>query len=204
MLNQRKHLRALRRNLSKTSQISASRKIVLRLIRSKELAKTKNLALYFACDGEVDLTALLTNSFFNRYALYLPQIESNGSLTFRQFRGKKHLRFNRFGILEPNKKCPHIPVTQLDTILLPLVGFDREGNRLGMGGGFYDKTLAFTHNSYSKLPAKVGVAYAIQELPHMEANPWDVPLDAIVTEQGWIKPSRKPKTEFIEQEKQKK
>ena len=96
---------------------------------------------------------------------------------------------NRYGILEPQLNCSHVsPVAQLDIILMPLVAFDSKGNRLGMGGGYYDRTLSFTQHqtgfhspSEKRAPKLVGIAHDIQEVDALPIAPWDVPLDAIVT-----------------------
>ena len=75
----------------------------------------------------------------------------------------------------------------LDVILLPLLGFDRNGNRLGFGGGFYDATLAGLRlRDAASTPLLVGVGYAAQEVAAIAPQPWDVRLDYIATERELI------------------
>lgn len=72
----------------------------------------------------------------------------------------------------------------LDLIILPLVAFDLSGNRLGMGGGFYDRTLSFKHQRcHWKGPKLIGIAHELQRVDLLPVNDWDIPLDAVITEQ---------------------
>jgi 5-formyltetrahydrofolate cyclo-ligase len=91
---------------------------------------------------------------------------------------------NRFGITEPDMKWKDtLHARQLDVVLMPLVAFDRNGHRLGMGGGYYDRTLSFRRSRKHWLkPLLIGVAHSIQEHSGLPTNPWDIPVDAIITE----------------------
>ena len=93
----------------------------------------------------------------------------------------EHFKKNRFGIDEPIY-TPQLGAHQMDLILMPLVGFDKYKNRLGMGGGFYDKTLSFHSKRLNyRVPKLFGLAFDCQEVDHLDSKPWDVPLDGIVT-----------------------
>ncbi|ORU91679.1 MAG: 5-formyltetrahydrofolate cyclo-ligase [Cycloclasticus sp. symbiont of Bathymodiolus heckerae] len=106
------------------------------------------------------------------------------SLQFVRYSWGDELINNSFNIAEP-LTTEKLPPKLLSTILIPLVGFDREGHRLGMGGGYYDRTLNFMlQKSCQKKPLLIGVGYSLQKVNHIQAQPWDVPLDAIVTECG--------------------
>lgn len=89
------------------------------------------------------------------------------------------LRRNRFGIPEPLSLLKQQRSSDLDLVLLPLVGFDKRCNRLGMGAGFYDRALAKLH---CRGPFCIGVAYDFQRVEELPVDPWDVPLQAVVTE----------------------
>jgi 5-formyltetrahydrofolate cyclo-ligase len=105
-------------------------------------------------------------------------------LWFTPYAADSELVQNRFGIPEP-RVLPRrrVPPWRLDLILVPLVGFDSAGNRLGMGGGFYDQTLAFLQRrSHWRKPRLLGIAYDFQQLDQLPAEPWDIPLDGIATE----------------------
>jgi 5-formyltetrahydrofolate cyclo-ligase len=99
----------------------------------------------------------------------------------------KFFRKNRFGIEEPIFS-PLLGAHRMDVILMPLVGFDKHKNRLGMGGGFYDKTLSF-HNKLKKfrVPKLFGLAFDSQEVDRLNSQPWDVKVDGIVTPSRFIK-----------------
>jgi 5-formyltetrahydrofolate cyclo-ligase len=185
----RAHLRAARKALPAADRMRAAEAIVAPLLALPELQSPGYVAGYWAMDGEVPLHVLqLRLPAHSRWCL--PCIQADGSLRFAPWRPGDPLVSNRFGIPEPDLD----PASQLDAadmavILLPLVGFDRAGHRLGMGGGFYDRSLAFRTARPAPPPRLVGVAYAAQETAALPDDAWDVPLDAIVTEQGRIDPA---------------
>ena len=94
------------------------------------------------------------------------------------------MHLNRFGIQEPACSPRHwVRAWQLDLILLPLVAFDESGNRLGMGGGFYDRSLAYRQSrTHSRRPRLIGLAHELQRVEQLATNSWDIPLDMIATE----------------------
>lgn len=89
---------------------------------------------------------------------------------------------NRFGIPEPRRSQRRLPPWLLQLVLMPLVGFDKRGGRLGMGGGFYDTTFAFKHQKMGARPTLIGLAHACQEVESLPLAHWDVPLNAIATD----------------------
>ncbi len=122
-------------------------------------------------------------------AIYLPVLSPlKNSLYFAPFTPDSQLSRNRFGICEPDcSPAQWLRAQQLDVILLPLVAFDDAGNRLGMGGGFYDRTLAFLqHRQHRRKPALIGLAHEIQHSERLATESWDIPLDAIATEQRFL------------------
>ena len=93
----------------------------------------------------------------------------------------KNFRKNRFGIDEPIS-TEILNANQMNIIFIPLVGFDEFKNRIGMGGGFYDRTLAFKKRQQNyKNPKLYGLAFDCQQVEKLETQDWDVPLDAIIT-----------------------
>ena len=119
-------------------------------------------------------------------ALYMTDRVINGKMTFRVYRDGDVLVPDRFGIREPGPLAPEVPLGEIDLMFTPLVAFDRSGMRLGMGGGFYDRTLAERKRTGSG-PFPVGLALSCQEIPSVPAEEWDMPLPAIVTELGIIR-----------------
>lgn len=93
---------------------------------------------------------------------------------------------NKYAILEPQHNLKKIPPENLDLVMVPLIAFDLKGNRLGTGGGYYDRTFAFLREQENKKPRMIGLAYAVQQAEQIPSDPWDVLLDGIVTEQEVI------------------
>lgn len=182
----RLHFRAARRSLAPGRRHRLERDILAALERSPCWKKARHVALYLPNDGEVDLTRLAR--LHEGKKLYLPCLNPDHSLKFRRWRPRMPLRRNRLGIGEPagTRLCP---IGELDLILMPLVAFDPSGNRLGMGGGFYDRSLAGFAGRRGK-PWLVGVAFELQCHPALPGAPWDVPLDLILTEKGLRRPRK--------------
>ncbi|CCQ09874.1 5-formyltetrahydrofolate cyclo-ligase [Pseudoalteromonas luteoviolacea B = ATCC 29581] len=92
------------------------------------------------------------------------------------------MKANAYGILEPVLNCSEVcPIAQLDLLLMPLVAFDKQGNRMGMGGGYYDRTLASYYKQNWETPRLIGLAHDCQQVDELPTEVWDVPLQAILT-----------------------
>ncbi|HVT62851.1 MAG TPA: 5-formyltetrahydrofolate cyclo-ligase [Legionellaceae bacterium] len=158
----------------------ASYQIIEQIKKIQVYNNAFHIAYYFPIHGEVDLSGLWQNAIAKGKYCYFPMIQSDHTLVFLPYTPNTTLRSNRFGILEPD-----VPITQaksgadMDLIFLPLVAFDNILTRLGMGGGFYDKTL-----QHSKAPFHIGVAYEWQKYSIIPRAPWDIPLDMVVTEKN--------------------
>jgi 5-formyltetrahydrofolate cyclo-ligase len=141
--------------------------------------------VYLARDGELDLQPLVERAWAAGKRTYLPALW-RGRLAFLPHQRDSAMRRNRFGIPEPavgprRRASP----CALDLVLMPLVAFGAGGARLGMGGGFYDRTFAASvHRRHWRRPLLVGVGYAFQRVQPLPAQPWDVPLHGVVTEAG--------------------
>ena len=141
--------------------------------------------------GEVDLRPCLAAAWDGGVRLYVPHILSrrDGRMVFVPLEADTPLRGNAFGIAEPAHAARgRLPVRHLDTILVPLVGFDAQGHRLGMGAGYYDRALRprLDRAQPFRRPRLIGVAYSVQQVERLEPAPWDVALDLVVTERGVI------------------
>lgn len=184
-------LKALRKQLkTQRAQLSAwqQHQTALRLVRSLRfhpvLKCAKHIALYWPIKGEADIR-LIRNYLQPYQKLYLPVLASRPAHTLQWLEWTPHTRFklNRFNIPEPLPGTNIIQSKQLDVVLMPLVGFGDKGSRLGMGGGFYDRSFAHLQRSPRPLkPYLIGIAYEFQYVPDLRANTWDVPLNNIVTE----------------------
>ncbi|WP_111657662.1 5-formyltetrahydrofolate cyclo-ligase [Isoalcanivorax indicus] len=184
----RQHLRQRRRALTPGAQDAAARALAQQLSRLPALRNARRIAVYQSADGEIDPQALFRQSGWRHRDLALPALPAVGAgpLTFIRWNHRTRLRLNRFGISEPRPDRRHaMPAWTQDVVLLPLVAFDREGNRLGMGGGFYDRTLADLARR-PRRPLLLGVAHHFQGVDRLPAAPWDVPLDGIVTDREYF------------------
>ena len=149
------------------------------------LRRRGRIALYMASPEEMDVGVLLARASKRKRHIYLPVVRGGGqTLVFRRM-GREWL-MNRYGIREPGPHEPRCQARYLSVAVVPLLAFDAQGHRLGMGGGYYDRTMAFRRWRHVwKRPVLIGAAYACQEVPNLQAMAWDVPLDAVITEQGW-------------------
>lgn len=181
----RRRLRDLRRQLDKTQQRRAAHQLA-RLIHSSALfRRSRHIGFYLANDGEPDLTPLLHHAWTMRKTCYLPVITPDRRLRFAPYYPGDPLAPNLFGIPEPvGAGLRSVDARLLDLLLMPLVGFDAQGNRLGMGGGFYDRSLSFLRQRrHWRKPRLLGIAHALQRVEALAPQSWDVPLDAVATEQ---------------------
>ena len=179
----RRRLRAQRRALSAGQRRLAQRRFARNLSRALGPRRFGEVALYLAGDGELDPLPGLAAARFEGARLYLPALDRvrRGHMHFRLWRTERRLRANRFGIGEPRRRERARAAWALDAILVPLVGFDDRGHRLGMGGGFYDRALADLARR-PRRPLLVGVAFRFQRLPRLAEAAWDRPLDRVITD----------------------
>jgi 5-formyltetrahydrofolate cyclo-ligase len=190
----RRRLRGLRLALETRARAAAQRAIRARLERLGLFRRGARVALYLPMPGEVDLRPCLDTALRWGTLVYVPRILSrrNRRMVFAPWAPAARARKNFFGIAEPLSAAGARSVVGIDVVILPVVGFDRRGNRLGMGAGYYDRALSRRRDVMRpwRRPRLVGVAFACQELPAIPVSPWDVPLDLVVTERGVIVPGQ--------------
>lgn len=168
-----------RKSLTKKYVSEASQKIIDTLCEMPAYQSANHIAWYFPTNGEVDLSALWPMALNANKSCYFPAIQADQSLLFLPYARDTELTFNRYHIAEPNVAACHAKSPQdLDIIFLPVVAFDVNRKRLGMGKGYYDKTLALHPG-----PLLIGVAYEWQRQPNLPIDPWDIPLTTIITEE---------------------
>ncbi|EGI74190.1 5-formyltetrahydrofolate cyclo-ligase [Pseudoalteromonas distincta] len=191
MSNKRAQIRAeirnTRKNLSNNQQIIAAQSLKMNFIqhlKSENTTNSKHIAIYLSNDGELDTSLLIKELWNLNHVVYLPIIHpfNGANLLFQRYEKNSPMRANRYGILEPKLNCSQIcPLPALDYLLMPLVAFDKQGNRLGMGGGFYDRTLARLHEQNWQKPQLIGLAHECQKVDALPIESWDVPLKTIIT-----------------------
>lgn len=188
-VQQRRLLRNARRALSARQQRLAAQALYRQLAQHPSFRRARHIALYLPNDGEIDPRPLLRAAQRRGKATYLPVLSAwpRTHMRFQRIRPGEPLRRNRLGIFEPRiQPQQQRKVWALDLLLLPLVGFDDAGGRLGMGGGFYDRSLAYrSRRKHWHAPMLLGLAHECQKVEHLAMASWDVPLQGTVTDQRW-------------------
>ncbi len=182
----RKEISLKRKNLSKKERLDSEKSLVQLWESVGSSYKTNKVGLYWPTNGEVITNALISYFFNNGSKCFLPVIsndEENKIIDFALFEEQSRLVKNRFGIPEPSKS-KIIDLNQLDIIFLPCVCFDSRGNRIGMGGGFYDKTLSYLlKKEKTKL---IILAYDFQEVESCLPESHDIKADACLTPNQYL------------------
>jgi len=173
----RARLRERRRNLDLRTRAAAAMAVCEQIVTFPQWPTARRVALYIANDSEMDTAPLAALCRDAGKLLFLPVMQKDQTLHFAAWDAEIPLLRNRYGIDEPPATAERVAAADLDIIVLPLVGWDRQGNRLGMGGGYYDRSLAGVSG-----PVLAGLAYSMQELAGLPRDQWDVPLDIVVTE----------------------
>ena len=179
----RKHFRQVRSDVSRAQRQIWAPRLNRHVLAADQVQKARTVAAYLAFDSEPDLRFSMTQLHRRGVTVALPVVPAQDEqvLSFRQWSPATPLQPNQLGISEPTQSAP-VPVETIDVMLLPLVAYDTAGSRLGMGAGWYDRTLGANDHR----PWLAGVAWSIQAAPSVPIDPWDVPLDAVVTEAGWF------------------
>ncbi len=151
-----------------------------RMIKHSAYQKANKVAAYIAVRGEITPDAIVHDAWQSGKSIYIPVLTEDKHLLFTEYTHETPLRPNRFGIPEPVSTTDPIEVKNLDLVITPLLAFDRDCNRIGMGAGYYDRTFA-VHNA--KQMTKAGLAYEFQKTAKIDAQPWDIRMDFICTEQ---------------------
>lgn len=178
----RRRMRAARRALSLYQQRLHGRAAAIHLSRSPRMQCARHIGIYWPMDGELDIRWLLQRFADKHFYLPVLPAEPHPHLRFRRWHGGPLGYRNRFRIPEPLRGRLQ-PPRRLDLVLLPLVAFDPSGARLGMGAGFYDRTFAFKRLLPGAGPVLIGAAHQLQCVPGLPTDSWDIPLDAVVTEE---------------------
>lgn len=185
----RREMRRKRRSLSPLQQRKAAQKLKTTITISSLFNRSKHVAIYLANDGEIDPALLIDKLWKSNKRCYLPVLHptKKNCLWFYLYNQKTILKKNRFGIFEPSiKNKIRISPWALNLVLFPLVAFDSQGGRLGMGGGFYDRTFEFTRpdktNKIGSRTQLYGLAHHFQQVMSIPSEQWDVPLQGVATE----------------------
>ncbi|HQU16522.1 MAG: 5-formyltetrahydrofolate cyclo-ligase [Chromatiales bacterium 21-64-14] len=183
----RKEMRARRRALTDAEHDTCAESMARRLAATNWFQRSRRVACYLAVDGELDPEPVIQRAWALGKTVYLPVLDPLcDRLWFASYDPGDRLAKNRFGIPEPvHLDGRRIPPWTLDLVLTPLVAFAAHGERLGMGGGFYDRTFAYLRGRRCwHKPRLVGLAYEFQKIPSLTRREWDIPLHGCATDQG--------------------
>lgn len=199
----RQQVRTQRKQLTIHEQKQASLALTHQLINHKQVNTAQRIALYLANDGELEMHPFIDWCWQHDKEVYLPVLHPfrKGNLLFLRYQQETKLVANKYGIKEPKLNVTQVcPVTHLDVLFTPLVAFDHTGARLGMGGGFYDRTLAnwfdsqtnsqVGHNQTSQFHP-IGIAHDCQQVDEIPIESWDIPLPEIITPTQSVKHANK-------------
>lgn len=169
--------------LSSQQRRLAAEQLAENVMQQPVFRSARRIAVYLAVRGEADPALIAADAWRGHKQVYLPVLQES-HLRFCAWHPDAQLTPNRYGIPEP-VGGDELQADQLDLVFAPLVAFDDRGNRVGMGGGYYDRSFAFRLES-TPPPLLVGLAYDFQRQHRLPVRDWDVPLDAVVvTEEGW-------------------
>ena len=177
----RKQIRQARQQLSIVEQQVAALVLAEQFLKLPELLNSQHIAVYLHNDGEIATAELINSLWQLGKSVYLPVLHpfTSGYLLFQRYQPNTMLASNKYGIAEPILSCKDIKVVaELDLILTPLVAFDAQGQRMGMGGGFYDRTFAKQPLAQQRL---IGLAHDCQKVANIPTAAWDVPLPMVLT-----------------------
>lgn len=198
----RAQLRQQRNRLPLSAQKEKAIQLCQRITRLPDFIHSQCIAAYWPRDGEIDPMPLLHQAHSMGKQCYLSVIcppdeqpEHPKVLGFLEYHPGDSLTPNQFGILEMSHRLDRIiPAAALDLICIPLTAFDANGNRLGMGGGYYDRALAFMRTQApNQKPYLLGLAYEIQRIPEAPSDNWDIRLHGIATEAHYYTPTNPTK-----------
>lgn len=182
-----KHRRS-RREYSDDVLATHAKKLAANIENLQAYQSATHIAAYIAILGEISVEPVIRKGSEEGRHFYLPVLRGE-RMFFAPWQPDQDLIEKDFGLLEP--ECPEtdwLEPEKLDLVLTPLVVFDDAGNRIGQGGGYYDRTFEFTLNTDK--PVLMGVAHESQREMALDRQPWDVPLDIIVTEAATYRPRR--------------
>jgi len=171
-----------RQEMQPANRVDASRRIAEHFLNSRYFLSSQSIACYLATWDEVDTSMIIERAWRAKKRIFAPVIDVSGEMTFKQLRPETALVRNRFGLWEPESRLEIEPL-ELDVVVTPLVAFDHRCNRIGMGGGYFDRTFAFLRSRQSWLrPKLIGLAFDCQKVEEIVPKPWDIRLYHVISE----------------------
>ncbi len=182
MKQMRESGRRARHDIGDSNRAKYSSRICRHFLHSALFFRSKSIACYLAMSDEVDTSMIIERAWSAKKRVFVPQIENHMHMHFVEITRNTRLERNQFGIWEPHSGKAISP-EKLDVVITPLVVFDQSRNRIGSGGGYYDRCSSFLkQNRKWQRPKLVGVAFDCQEVEKICPNPWDIRLYRVFTE----------------------
>lgn len=168
--------------MTSVERAAASHKISEIVFNSTWFRRSKTIACYLPFTGEVDTWSIIERALRMKKRIFAPIVEKTFSMRFREIDATTTLQTNNVGLIEPKSGTFAHPRT-LDVVIAPVVAFDSQNHRVGMGGGYFDRTFSFLrHREMYFRPKLIGVAFDCQKVDEIPPNPWDIRLFSVVTE----------------------
>lgn len=177
-----------RQNLTSPFMQRAAIALLGHVSKSQLIEKHNNIAFYLPIGGEISCMPIIEYALSLGKKCYVPKIRTGRkrSMWFLPYEGRESVEKGKYGILEPTASPSQaIATSELSLVFMPLVAFDNSGNRLGMGGGYYD--TVFGNLSSQKRPELIGLAYNLQKVPQVPTEKWDLKMDAVITPNHYLR-----------------
>jgi len=191
----RKAMRSTRKSVAGPLRKQWNGQISARILETSEYRESKRVAGFLAFDGEADPRCVMDQAIEDGKQVFVPIMQGKTDpLIFIEWHPDSQLKRNRFGIEEPvGDRISIVPATSLELVITPLVAFDALCNRIGVGGGFYDRTFEFLkqggdHPVRASDIAMIGFAFELQKLDEIHVQPWDIGLSGVATESKVYRP----------------
>ncbi|MBT8102805.1 MAG: 5-formyltetrahydrofolate cyclo-ligase [Gammaproteobacteria bacterium] len=169
-----------RRDMAHDARVQASAIVCQRVIRSREFCSAKALACYLPMADEVDTREIIERAWRANKRIFVPVLRARGKMLFREIQSETTLARTSYGLWEPISG-DFINPRDLDLVITPIVAFDCENNRIGMGGGYFDRCFSFLrHRRHWFRPKLVGIAFMCQKVEKITPNAWDIPLYRVI------------------------
>ena len=177
-------MRQRRATLDEQQLNQAAQALCQRVTELDAYRNARRIAAYFAVNGEISLHPVIDDALEQGKEIFLPNLDQQ-ALRFSPYFHDQKMRINKFRLPEPDVTDDEMLAPQeLDLVLAPLTVFDANRNRIGMGGGFYDRSFAFRKDPEIQKPVLIGVAHDLQRVESLTPEDWDVRLDLVVTDQA--------------------
>lgn len=174
--------RNARASLCSDERAIASEIIAEKVVTSPWFQRAAYLACYLPVDDEVHTWEIISRAWRQKKRVFAPVIENNFRMQFQEITRETELRINQYGIFEP-QGGEIVTARMLDVVFAPVVAFDEFHHRVGMGGGYFDRTFSFLRHRQNWLrPKLVGLAFACQNVEQITPNPWDIRLFSVITD----------------------